>query len=454
MSKKRKNNDTDGLFQPSSLKKRKTSKIDQSSIKIEDPTFIDYFVTKNKVTNITSNNKLSYRDESDAEYYKINEIDEDKLPPSLKHDKKYLIPSREHHNSVNLDDVNNIRHNIKQPFVNNDPNDIKKHIISIIPNGFHEILSVTKTLNIAMNSCKKDNEIINNNIKQQQLTTTKSNKPYNNVINKIEIVGKENASTYYNIMRLSKHLIDKTIEDFYMKKIKLENEFFKNDDYEVDIKINTDVGKSVLFKKLRTKYTEQYENRNSFLRTTAVLKPKHQMPNLTRSYIKGFRFPQLSDGERQCCNGLMCLFYTIPSFQSNQCERYIGKEFLLPNDKDIFEKTKELPKIIGPCIDCLLFDWTERAQNNIQYNINNEESINTFTVKIEENEYNADCCLPQTFRNGFLTGIFGFVPAYAKSQRAYHTEKRIIKSKYGSTEEVEVTYLAEINTDFRFPLVK
>ena len=85
----------------------------------------------------------------------------------------------------------------------------------------------------------------------------------------------------------------------------------------------------------------------------------------------------------------------------------------------------------------------------MQFNIVPEVPINTFRVKVEEKEYNADICLPQTFRDNQPTGICGFVPAYGSHLRDYIEEIRIENG-----EELPVYYLAEINTDFRLSLVK
>ena len=464
MSKKRKrvddgddndNNDNSDLFIQS--KKPKKSK---------DNPVIDYFVTKNKCTNVTGNNKLSYRDDS-AAGINYNIIDEDNLPPSMKNDKKYLIPKREYQTSTNLDDTS-MRHNIKQPFINND-DDGPNHIITIIPHGFQDILSVKSTLEIAMSSCKKDADTINSNISKNNNIEKKDN----NVINKIEIVGKENTSANYIIMRLSKNLITSTIEEFYNKKIELEKEFFKNDDIDANAQINSDLYKSELFKKLRDSYETQYKNRNNFMKITASSEPKKSIPCLTRAYIKSFRYPPIkSSGERECIKRYSCLFYTFQSFQSNKNEKYIGKEFLLPQELDDFTTNNKLPNVIGPCIDCLLYDWSNKIHDNQQFNKFESTAINTFTVRVEENEYSGDVCLPRTFLNGQITGIYGFVPAYASSHRGYVTETRTIKinnnnnNKYKNWgfiptkkeqsyyEEISVTYLAEINMDFRLPLVK
>jgi hypothetical protein len=406
--------------------------------------------SKNKVSNINGNNRLAYRDESAASYGNYSIINDNKLPNSMKHDSIYIVPDREYQNATNLDD-NLMRHNIPQPFVNN-KKDENKHIISIIPNGFQEILPLKNTLDIAIKSCKKDAEIINNNIKDKK--KDKYNQNGSNVTT-FNVVGNETKSIYYTVVRVSKGLINNTLEDIYKKRELLELEFFSNDVFTGDtgeiITIPSDLDKSELFKKLQETYEKQYNNRKDFFKMTSTLTPSYNLPVLTREYIKTFRYPPIK-GERLCINKNSCLFYTFKSFQSNKNEKYIGKEFLLPNDYYEYEKTKKLPEIVGPCIDCLLFDWTDKVHNRSQYNIVKDTAINTFTVRVEEHQYSPDICLNILFRNKQSTGIYGFVPAYAASQRAYITEKRKISVGL-HVEEVTVTYLGEVNMDFRKPLV-
>src|ERR1041385_146054 len=183
MSKKRKREDNNDIInQPKKPKKSKDN---------EDNISIGYFMARNKCTNVTGNNKLSYRDDS-AAGINFNVVDEEKLPFSMKSEKKYLLPQRGHQTSTNLD-VSVMRHNINQEFVHKTSSDNEKqsHIITIIPHGFQDTLAVKSILDIAMASCKKDADTINN-INKKNIVKKQWNN--NNVINKIEVVGKENTS--------------------------------------------------------------------------------------------------------------------------------------------------------------------------------------------------------------------------------------------------------------------
>ena len=451
MSKKRKRSDS-SEFRPSK-KKKKEDKINIDNV----PRDIKFLISppNSKVLKCAPLNRSSWRDQKDASIKiydsdddedkdkDVNDLKKHKLPPSIKSKKNKLLPQREYQNSLNIDPT--------QKFWGTTLNK-HKHLINIIPNGLHNTLPTKTTLEIALHSCLDDHKKIKEECKKIAKTSITSNKKSQKqdvIINKIELLGIDGISHSYKFdSRLSKGMVNSTLNEYSDITRTLRSKFF-NEPINTKSILLSDIGKSLLWKKLEDSYKKKYDD---YLSQSSIssLELRQNIPILTREYLKSFRFPPINN-ERKCINEKTCLFYTFQSFESNKCQKYIGREFLLPNDLAYFKKTGKLPEIRGPCIDCLLYDWYCRVYTEVmQINVVPELPINTFRVKIEEKEYNENICLPQTFRDNQPTGICGFVPAYGSHLRDYIEEIKIEENG----EKSIVIYLAEINTDFRLSLVK
>jgi len=462
-------------FKKRKIIKSETTESTSTSSSYEEKMNIDndvkLLVSKSKVTKFAIPNNLSWHDPKDSSVQNEEESDSTiKYPNSMKYERNKIIVPREYHNSQILDTTNKNWGNTKSNELNN-----KTHILEIIPSGFQDVLSTETTLRLAIEGLGTDSFLIKEENEKKKLslnntlTTTssstlikkplsnkkKSNKKDNAVINKIEIIGKEGVSLNYNFGRLSKQMIGGTLKHFSKLTSELITKFFQDDYFPISKEINCDLYKSELFKKLSESYEKQYQNSSKKNEDVASYELKYDLPYLPKLYIQSFRYPPrgIEYGERECISGKSCIFNNFKSFASNQYLHYIGKEFLLPKDLEIYNKTKKLPEIIGPCIDCLLYEWTSYVYLKVmQFNIIPEKPINTFRVKVEENEYSSTACISQRFRDGKATGIHGFCPCYSEHLRTYSKEKRI-DLKNGDIEK-EFYYLAEINTDFRLPLVK
>src|SRR6185436_16758068 len=273
------------------------------------------------------------------------------LPSSMKVEKNIVIPPREVHNDLLLDPIQN-KLGITSKFINNTNNN---HIIQIIPNGFIDILPVNETLKIALHSCLNDNEIIKENIK---------------------------INNHKNKLKKSNNMIDDTLNEFQIHTQDCREKFFKMEELEFPLIINSDLAKSELFKKLKKNYETKYKSRNTHNSEIASKELKFEIPVLEREYIKKYRFPPKKEkGHRECVNKEQCLMNTFKSFYSNKSDQYIGREFLLKKDHKLFKKSKTLPEINGPCIDCLLMEWTKKVFTEVlQGNLIPEFPINTFRV--------------------------------------------------------------------------
>lgn len=426
-------------------KKKKEEKINIDNV----PRDIKFLISppNSKVLKCSPLNRSSWRDQNDASIQPNGDEEGEtivplsKLPPSIKSQKNKLLPQREYQNSSNIDHTHKSWGNTLNKH---------KHIINIIPNGLHNTLPTKTTLEIALQSCLDDHKKIKEDRKKiSSLITTTTNKHQDVVVNKIELLGIDKISHSYKFdTRLSKGTINSTLIEYSDTTRKLRSKFF-NEPIDEPSKLLTDIGKSTLWKKLEDLYKKKYDEHYSHSLVSS-LELRQSIPVLTREYLKSFRFPPINN-ERKCIKEKTCLFFTFQSFESNKGQRYIGREFLLPNDLAIFKKTGKSPEIRGPCIDCLLYDWFSRVYTEVmQRNIVPESPINTFKVKVEEKEYNENICLPQTFRDNQPTGICGFVPGYGSHLRDYIEEIKI----EDNGEKSVVTYLAEINTDFRLSLVK
>jgi len=416
------------------------------------PRELQYVVSDSKVLNLRDNNELSWRDSSDNSISKFFDKENEDLPSSMKVEKNIVIPPREVHNDLLLDPIQN-KLGITSKFINNTNNN---HIIQIIPNGFIDILPVNETLKIALHSCLNDNEIIKENIKinnhKNKLKKTNNNK-YNGTIHTVQIVNNDNITFNYSYnTRLSKNMIDDTLNEFQIHTQDCREKFFKMEELEFPLIINSDLAKSELFKKLKKNYETKYKSRNTHNSEIASKELKFEIPVLEREYIKKYRFPPKKEkGHRECVNKEQCLMNTFKSFYSNKSDQYIGREFLLKKDHKLFKKSKTLPEINGPCIDCLLMEWTKKVFTEVlQGNLIPEFPINTFRVECKENEYDSSACLPQIFRSNVWTGIYGWCPAYYQHLRTYIPE--IIYNE--NSDEIKIMYLGEMNTDFRQSLVK
>lgn len=439
MSKKRKRSDSilDKDHRPSKKKKK------EEKVNIENlPRDIKFLISppQSKVFKCAPLNRSSWRDQNDASV-QFNDKEKKKslkLPPSMKLNNNKLLPQREHQNSLNIDQTQkNWGTTLNK----------HKHIINIIPNGLHNTLPTKTTLEIALHSCLEDHKKVKEECKKKILENDNNKDKHNDIIvNKIELLGIDGISHSYKFdSRLSKGMINSTLMEYTNITRDLRTKFFKMNSKTT---LTSDLGKSLLYKKLVDSYKKKYDD-YKLQSNVSSLELRSNIPILTREYIKSFRFPP-SLKDRKCIKEKTCLFYTYQSFESNKGQKYFGKEFLLPNDFENYKKNGILPLIRGPCIDCLLYDWTCKIYTDVmQFNIVPEVPINTFRVKVEEKEYNADICLPQTFRDNQPTGICGFVPAYGSHLRDYIEEIRIENG-----EELPVYYLAEINTDFRLSLVK
>ena len=448
IKKKRKINDVNNV-EEKSYKKRKISNSESSS----DDDHCKILISQSKVTKFEPPNNFSWYDPSDSSV-KIENDTDFKLPNSMKHESNKILISREFHNSDILDPTNQKWGTLKSNEFNN-----KTHILEIIPSGFQDVLTTGTTLRLAINGLGTDDLIIKEENEKKLITLQSSSSGVkkkgkskdNNVINKIEILGKEGVSINYTFGRLSKQMIKGTTNHFNQLTKDLKSKFYENDEFPINKEINCDLHKSELFKNLTNAYQQQYKNSSKKNEEIASLELKSDLPQITRFYIQTYRYPPrgVEYGERECISGNSCLFNNFKSFASNQYLHYIGREFLLPKDEDIYNTTKKLPEIIGPCIDCLLNEWTQQVNKIMQFNIPPENRINTFKVKVQENEYSSSACLPIKLRNNLSTGIHGFVPAYNAHLRTYSKEKRM-----DGHVEKEFQYLAEVNVDFRQSLVK
>lgn len=469
------------LFIPKS-KKRKIDDINNNNEehilkkkKIEITKDIDLLISNSKVVKFAENGRFSMRNKND---YSINNNKStiiENLPESMKYDLNKIIPERENHNSLLLDNTNSkwgpLKHNLAFS-ENNNP-----HIVKIIPQGFQDILPTKEILEIAIPQCKNEYNIMTEKNKdnidekiikeeeKNEIIIKKETTPIINIkdsesltINKITILNVEGINfTYTFSNRLSQSKIKSTIKAYTEFTLQLKEEFFKDNEL-FNKDLNTNINKTELFKKLTDQYEEQYKEKNKINSKKASKDIKYSLPELTRSYIKQFRFPpRIDKGERLCIRNNSCLFNTFESFQSTKDNNYIGREFLLPRENDIFKSTKKLPEIIGPCIDCLLYEWSNKYNIDVlQKNQTPKRSINTFRVKVEPGEYNSKTCHPKKLLNGQLTGFYGWVPAYGSHLRAFITEKKYEELSDGSLkyDEIPISYLAEVNTDFRKSLVK
>lgn len=443
--------------------------------KIEITKDIGLLISNSKVVKFAENGRLSMRDpKNDYSISNNKSTSIENLPESMKYDLDKIIPERENHNSLLLDNTNSkwgpLKHNLAFS-ENNNP-----HIVKIIPQGFQDILPTKQILEIAIPQCKneynimieknkedKNNEKLKeelNEIKKEEITTnnniTKEQESLS--INKITILNVDGINfTYTFSNRLSQSKIKSTIKAYTQFTLQLKEEFFKDNEL-FNKDLNTNINKTELFKKLTDQYELQYKEKNKINSKKASKDIKYSLPELTRSYIKQFRFPpRIDKGERLCIRNNSCLFNTFESFQSTKDNNYIGREFLLPRENEIFKTTKKYPEIIGPCIDCLLYEWSNKYNIDVlQKNQTPKRSINTFRVKVEPGEYNSKTCHPKKLLNGQLTGFYGWVPAYGSHLRAFITEKRFEELSDGSLkyDELPISYLAEVNTDFRKSLVK
>ena len=96
---------------------------------------------------------------------------------------------------------------------------------------------------------------------------------------------------------------------------------------------------------------------------------------MTLEYFKQFlRRPVFLDGERTCCNELLCSMRNLSANaglklcswmrvnldklrgerNNEQTETFFGVEFLLPDQLDVFLKTKKLPEKRGMCLLCIV----------------------------------------------------------------------------------------------------
>jgi hypothetical protein len=425
------------------------------------PPELQYIVSDSKVLNLKDNNKLSWRDSNDNELSPLfdddsKKIDENKkLPPSMKFERNLIVPPRESHNDLLLDPLQN-KLGITSKFINNNNTNNNNHIIQIIPHGFIDILPAKATLDIALHSCLKDNEIIKENIKlnnqKNKLKKTNNNK-YNGTIHTIQIVNCDKINfNYSSNKRLSKNQKEDTFTDFEKFTKECREKFFKSEELEFPLIINSDLEKSEIFNKLEKNYKSKYNSRIDHNSEIASKELKTDLPIIERAYIKEYRFPPNKElGHRECVNKEHCLMNTFKSYYSNKSDQYIGREFLLKEDHNKFKNLKILPNIVGPCIDCLLSEWTNKVFTEVlKFNLIPEHPINTFRVECKENEYDSSACLPQIFRSNVWTGISGWCPSYYKHLRTYSPE--IIYNENG--DEIQITYLAEMNTDFRLSLVK
>ena len=231
-----------------------------------------------------------------------------------------------------------------------------------------------------------------------------------------------------------------------------------------------------MFRDLQNNYKEKYENRTAYFQSASANVPRVDLPVIRRDYIRAFRYrPRGPEhGERLCRMGKSCRFYLLakeqPNFDRNGAGTslgYVGREFLLPEQLAIYERTKTLPAQTGLCIDCMLYQWTWNVYSFKSMNSNQridrsqpDDSlrrrmpVNTFTVLCERGEYSRHVMLPNELLDGEPTGIVGFVPRYNAKYRCYksighHTTGRsssLSSASIGSRKQGY--YLNEENMDF------
>ncbi len=271
----------------------------------------------------------------------------------------------------------------------------------------------------------------------KQLGTTKIIIPFGRIVSKY---GYDN--------RISKPLIQETLREYSKNKKKRYEDFYKGDEIDVTMPFRQPPKSYRIFEELVKKYGQSFKNRTDNLSKVSSLTPKPHMPELSRTYIEDFRFPPLGIkyGQRQCPKGRQCLFWTF-TLGANSPFNRIGREFLLPCQLAHYNETKELPAPTELCIDCYLFELTNNLNFNTSTNYSPTKPMNKFIVKCEIGEYSDRVMLPQVL-DGRPTGICGFVPRYSSNLRAYmKIKKRIIRDD-GVKEIIDISYLAEVNTDF------
>lgn len=221
-------------------------------------------------------------------------------------------------------------------------------------------------------------------------------------------------------------------------------DFFSDDRHEPETGFQLAPQQYVGFRQLRDKCLERFRNRRTYMSTAASNVPRVDLPVIRKAYIALFRRPPMnnSNGQRKCVRGHSCLMFTSQEYKRSPfC--YVGCEFLVPSELATYNRTGSLPSVPGPCIECLLYQWT----NNVFSNLGNKSMpcapMNTFTVLCEPGEYDPSVMLPVVVCGGLWTGISGHVPRYD------HTCRHYTMIPYQNDPKKEMPYLAEVHMDFR-----
>lgn len=393
----------------------------------------------------------SYRDYRDNNFNK--NVKDKYLPKSMILEQNKIIPNRKYHTTEILDNKLQKQSEVRKY-------NEKKNIFEMLNIGFSDVLPPRENLKLLLDSLENDDKELNNEKEKDHNNHENDNDDDDDdeeeeEIYNIEFLIDGKSSQYGYNKRLQKSLVEKTSEEYTKEVNNIRDSFFKNDSFNSK-KINSNIYKSQIYKEIVEKYQNQYNNKNKINSELSSLVPNFSIPYIHRIYFEQFRLKPrgLKYGERECIKGTQCLFYTFQSNNPdyiNQDVKYIGREFLLPEDLDLYNKNKKLPDIVGPCIDCLLSEWKRQVFQNIQFCNTIDKPINTFRVYTGEGEYHGEVFLPCILRNDQFTGIYGFVPTYSQFNREY-AEKKIsrkkIDGKHESTEIENVIYLSETNMDF------
>lgn len=180
------------------------------------------------------------------------------------------------------------------------------------------------------------------------------------------------------------------------------------------------------------------------------------IPIVHREHLDKYRLPiVLFDPaervfRRKCCNEAMCRGHALAIATGAPNRGYTLVEFLLPseesrllsamynNDREFLEAWNASPT--RPCVECLLYRWTDEYQACLHVGVTPPHPINQFSVFVGPGEYSREVMLPIEIYS-IPTGIEGHVPYYDLC----HREFELLKPG-------NVHVIREVEVDFRSSL--
>ena len=179
-----------------------------------------------------------------------------------------------------------------------------------------------------------------------------------------------------------------------------------------------------LMRAMEERYGAQYARRADIAENGGGAMPLRSMETITRAYLFRFRLPPNAalDALRPCCNDERCLFFQFACAHNRPTSAYVGVEFLLPTELAAWNERRARGLTVNeendgarrPCIDCLLYEWTDCVHDTLQLRSTPQEPLNTFVVPA--GNYARDYLIPNEI-TGQRTGIVGYVPAYSTHTR-------------------------------------